>query len=365
MTSGQFPTSTRISTAPLELIHSDLHGPLPVPSPEGFRYWITFIDDKTKLHGVMFLRQKSDSFEAFKTFKAYAENQLNAKIKALQDDKGGEYMSAAFIKFTDECGIVRRHSTRNRPQQNGVAERANRTIAEHVTAMLVHANLSVSFWALAVAAYVYVWNRLPTASLPGTTPFTAWFKKKPDVSNLRVFGCAAYVFIQRDKRKSLQSHFEKCIFVGYPTGYKGWKFYNPVTKKFVISERAIFDERSFPGLKTTGTINLMPIGTPDTFGSIPDAVDLPDLGGEFQDTHIMPNPHLDQNAPNAPIVPPASPSLPPSPQVKHEQLPNLQLPPNDSESDFGSPAPLIHLHLLQFLHFVTLLDRADSLDSGG
>ena len=114
---------------------------------------------------MLFLKRKSDSFDAFKTFKAYAENQLNAKIKAMQDDKAGEYMSAAFIKFTEECGIVRRHSTRNRPQQNGVAERANRTISDNVTAMLNESNLPASFWVLAVSAYVHIWNRLPTCLL--------------------------------------------------------------------------------------------------------------------------------------------------------------------------------------------------------
>jgi hypothetical protein len=106
MTSAPFPSSTRQSLAPLELIHSDLHGPLPVPSPKGYCYWITFLDDHTKLHAVHFLKRKSDTFDVFKTFKAYAENQVNAKIKALQDDKGGEYMSGAFLKFTDQCGIT-------------------------------------------------------------------------------------------------------------------------------------------------------------------------------------------------------------------------------------------------------------------
>ncbi len=115
MTSGPFPSSDSISEHPLELVHSDLHGPLPVATAEGYRYWMTFIDDCTKLQAVMYLRRKSDAFEAFKTFKVYAENQLNAKIKAVQDDKAGEYMSAAFHKFMDQCGIARRHSTRNRP----------------------------------------------------------------------------------------------------------------------------------------------------------------------------------------------------------------------------------------------------------
>jgi hypothetical protein len=59
-----------------------------------------------------------------------------------------------------------------------------------------------------------------------------------DVSHLRVWGCLAYVFIQKDKHRSLQPHMEKCIFVGYLSGYKGWKIYNPTTKKYIISEQA-------------------------------------------------------------------------------------------------------------------------------
>jgi transposase InsO family protein len=144
MHSNPFPASHRHSTKPLELIHSDLHGPLPVQSHDGYRYWITFIDDHTHFRAVMKLKRKSDAFDAFKIFKAFAENALNAKIKALQDDKAGEYMSTAFIKFTDECGIHRRHTTRNRPQQNGVAERANRTMSDDMTAMLSEAHLPAS-----------------------------------------------------------------------------------------------------------------------------------------------------------------------------------------------------------------------------
>jgi len=235
MTANPFPTSTNQSS-PLELIHTNLHGPLPVTTAEGYRYWVTFIDACTKVQAVMFLKKKSDTFDAFRTFKAYAENLLGCKIKALQDDKAGQYMSNAFIKFTNECGIARCHTTCNHPQQNGVAERANRTMADHVTAIMHEANMPASFWNHAVAAYVYVWNRLPTAPLPKTTPYEEWYKKKPDMSNLRVWGCAAYVYIQRDKRKLLQSHMQKCVFVGYPVGYKGCQFYNSVTKKFIISE---------------------------------------------------------------------------------------------------------------------------------
>ena len=89
----------------------------------------------------------------------------------------------------------------------------------------------------------------------------AWFKRKPDISHLRVWGCLDYVFVQKDKQCSLQPHMEKCVFVGYQSGYKGWKFYNPTTQKYIICERAEFDERVFPGLakyKATSPVNLTP-----------------------------------------------------------------------------------------------------------
>ena len=122
--------------------------------------------------------------------------------------------------------------------------------------MLYEAQLPPSLWGEALATQIHVWNRLSTSSLKGMTPYEAWFQCKPNVSHLRVWGCLAYVFIQKDKRHSLQPHMEKCVFMGYPSGYKGWQFYNPTTQKYIISERAEFDEHVFPGLskyKATST----------------------------------------------------------------------------------------------------------------
>ncbi len=116
--------------------------------------------------------------------------------------------------------------------------------------MLYEARLPPSFLGEAVDAYVHIWNMTPTSSLKAhKTPYQLWHKRKPNVSNLRVWGCAAYVHVQKDKRVGIGAHMEKCVFIGYPMGYKGWKFYNPVTKCVVISECAEFDERYFPGLK--------------------------------------------------------------------------------------------------------------------
>ena len=242
------------ATQPLALVHSDVHGPLPVRSRLGYRYWITFIDDASRFWLILPLKDKSGAFAAFKQFKAFAENQLNSKIKALRDDKGGEYMSLEWEAFCAEHGIHRQHTVRAEPHQNGVAERANRTIMEHTIALLNEAKLPGSFWWDALSAYAHVRNCSPTAALPLGTPYEHWHGSKPDVSHFRVFGCTAYVHIKKDKRAQLQPHTEKCVFIGYPSNYKAWLFWNPATKKTVISNSAEFDERYFPG-NSTNPIN--------------------------------------------------------------------------------------------------------------
>ena len=230
--------ATHCASGLLQLVHSDVHGPLPVQTRNGYKYWITFIDDFSRHWAVMPLKKKSDAFSAFKQFKAYAENQLGVKIKATRDDKGGEYMPKEWNKFCESEGIHRQHTVRDEPHQNGVAEQANRTLAEGITTMLNEAHLPASFWWDAAAAFVHVHNRSPTSAVTGKTPYELWNKSKPDVSHFRVFGCTAYVHIKKDKRKQLQSHTQKCVFIGYPANYKGWTFWNSILRKEFISDSA-------------------------------------------------------------------------------------------------------------------------------
>jgi transposase InsO family protein len=281
MHANPFPTFNSRASKPLELVHIDLKGPIQVKSIAGYYYWIQFVDDCTRFKCGLELRKKSEAFAAFLQFKAYAENLHDAKIKVIREDKGSEFMSNEFNQYCIDNGIQRQHTVRNRLQQNGDVERANRTVSDQVTAMLNEANLPVQFWFHAFVALLHVLNRSPTAPLSGQTPYKAWYRRKPDVSHLRVWGCLAYVHVQKDKRKSFGSHMEKCIFIGYPAGYKGWQFYNPVTRKFIISERAEFDERYLPGIKPT-LLNSIP--TPPSFNLI-NGSDMPDLGGHHINTN--------------------------------------------------------------------------------
>jgi len=125
MVADPFPSSTNHSYKLLELVHSDVHGPIKVPSFSGYKYWVTFIDDSGRFRTVYLMKKKSETFSCFQRFKAWAENQTGCQIKAFREDKGGEYMSREMDDFCAEHGIQRQHSVRARPQQNGVAERAN------------------------------------------------------------------------------------------------------------------------------------------------------------------------------------------------------------------------------------------------
>ena len=108
---------------------------------------------------VYLLKRKSETFAAFKQFKARAENVTGQKLGCLRDDKGGEYMSREFEAFCIDHGIQRQHSARNRPQQNGVAERANRTLEEGVISMLSESGTPPSFWGEALGSFAHVHNR--------------------------------------------------------------------------------------------------------------------------------------------------------------------------------------------------------------
>ena len=215
-------------------------------------------------------------------------------------------------------------------------------LEEGVTAMLHEARLPMSFWAEASHTLVYTLNRTPRSSNSGVTPYEAFFGVKPDVSNLRIFGSLAYVHVQKDKRGPFGSHFEKCTFLGYRDGYKGWRFYNPSTKRIVLSERAIFDERYQPGLKDWNSTLLHPPTPPD----LPQ--DAPPSSAERPDTPSIPIPPLD--IPGAPAYQvegerdaPAHPDAPPVPvQPEQAGAQETQHPPGprvDAHDAPQAPAP--------------------------
>lgn len=237
-----FPTEGSRATRLLELIHSDVCGPMKNISIGGARYFVTFIDDFSRRVHVYFIKNKNEVFEKFLEFKNRVENELSTKIKILRSDNGTEYKNNIFEAFLKKSGILHQTSTPYTPEQNGLSERMNRTLIERAKCMILNANLHVAFWAEAVATAAYIVNRSPTCALSDVTPYEVWTGKKPNLSHMKIFGCPAMVLIPKEKRTKLDVKSRKLIFVGYSDSTKGYRFIDPETKKGLISRDVVFLE---------------------------------------------------------------------------------------------------------------------------
>ena len=236
--------SLRVTTKPLELLHSDVCGPMSVDSIGGSRYFITFIDDYSRFVVTYTMKRKDEALDKFKEYVAMAETKFGYKVMKTRNDNGGEYCSKSFEDYLKERGTQDERTAPYTPQQNGTAERMNRTLMEKVRSMLHHSKLPLRFWAEALMVATHVRNCSPTCTFD-ETPYERWYKEKPDVSNLRVFGCKAYARIPDEKRKKLDPKSQQCIFVGYPAGVKGYKLYDPVKRKMIVRRDVIFIENIF------------------------------------------------------------------------------------------------------------------------
>ncbi|KAI5323714.1 hypothetical protein L3X38_032786 [Prunus dulcis] len=252
-----FPTeSTWRAQFPLELVHTDICGPMQTASMSENRYFLLFIDDCTRMAWVYFLRNKSNAFECFKKFKAMIELQSGYKVKSLRSDRGGEFMSNEFHEYYSEVGILRQLTVAYSPQQNGVAERKNRTVIEMAKSMLHEKGLPYEFWAEAVNTVVYLLNRCPSKSLKEVTPFEAYTGRKPGIAHLKVFGSLCHVLIPSALRHKLEENSHKCIFVGYGPCEKGYRLYDPITRKIILSRDVYFDEIASWKWENTSNVEL-------------------------------------------------------------------------------------------------------------
>ena len=237
-----FPKKT---SQALELIHSDLCGPMNVESIGGSKYVLTFTDDYTRYVTVYFLKSKSEVLSKFEEYVNMVENATGQRVQNLLTDNGGEYVSQNFRKFCASKGIFRQFTNSYTPEQNGISERLNRTLIESAKSMIFHAKMPLNFWAEAVNTAVYLHNRIPTSSLTDGTPYEHWFGQKPNVLNLKIFGSICFVHTPDNLRRKLDPKSRKAIFVGYLTNTKGYKVYDLESKNFVRSRNVLFHENKF------------------------------------------------------------------------------------------------------------------------
>ena len=205
------------------IIHTDLWGPAQVQSLGGKSYYVSYTDDYSRETKIIFLAKKSDTYQSYLDYEAWVEKQRNVPIKALQSNCGGEYLSKAFDQHLKKKGTIRRLTVHDTPEQDGVSERLNRTVVERARSMLFDSQLPKRCWAEAVSHAVWLKNRTSTCALPGNkTPHDMVHGEPPNMSNIRQFGCKAWVLLEAKDQSKLDAKVDEGRFVGYDDESKGY-----------------------------------------------------------------------------------------------------------------------------------------------
>ena len=167
----------------------------------------------------------------------------------LRSHSGGEYVKSEYIQYCEDVGIQMQHSIPYTPQQNGVAERKNRSLKEMEIWMMEAKHFPPTFWSKTIKYASYIQNRVPHNNIYGMTPFESWGGHKPYVTHFKIFGSKAWARILIEKRKALKLQSQKCLFVGYSEYSKGYKMINLSTNKAFIERSVQFQEEPLKQLK--------------------------------------------------------------------------------------------------------------------
>ncbi|WVZ01111.1 hypothetical protein V8G54_027180 [Vigna mungo] len=222
----------------LEVVHSDVCGPMETPTLSGNRYFVTFVDEFSRMTWVFLIKLKSEALEVFKRYKNQVENESERQIKLLRTDGGGEYTSHEFKKYCSDQGIIHEITAPYTPQHNGLAERRNRTIMNMVRSLLKEKSITRELWGEAIATSVYLLNRCPTRRLPANVPHAIWSGKTPSVTHLKIFGSLAFNHVAEQRRTKSDDRGETMIFLGYHS-IGAYKLYNPITRKMIFSRDVV------------------------------------------------------------------------------------------------------------------------------
>jgi len=228
---------------PFELLHMDL-----VKAPDfsfyNNRYFVTILDDFTRYSWVLFVKNKSDVYNAFIIWYNQIKNIFkNYNIKYIKTDNGTEFFNNNFNEFYNKTGIIHEHTVPHNPQQNGRVERLHRTLISNGDAMLADAKLSHKFWQDAVATANYIHNRLPHKGNNNKIPYELLYNEKVDYNRLKVFGCLVYFYVPKQFRKKFCNTTLPGVFLGYDEiNHTAYRIYDINNNKIILSRTVAFLE---------------------------------------------------------------------------------------------------------------------------
>ncbi|CAI7904343.1 unnamed protein product [Closterium sp. NIES-54] len=239
-----FSSGTGPAKAPLALVHMDVVGPTRAPSLSGSRYFLTIVDDHTRAVWVYPLKTKGEVVAAvLKEWMPRAQRESGHKVKVIRTNNGGEFIGADFGSVLKKKGIQHQLTVPYNPQQNGVAERFNRTLQEGARTLLGRAGLSDPFWVTALRQVALVKNRvLATVGDKQWVPYTKWYGSAPAVNMLRANGCMVVFHVPKEKRGKLEASGRWGVHLGLAKDHKGWLIWDLTSQQLTVSRDVKFLE---------------------------------------------------------------------------------------------------------------------------
>lgn len=211
-----FPISTHKTTNVGDVVHLDVWGPYRITSRDGFRFFLTIVDDVSRAVWVYLLKNKSKVSEYIISFYKMFQTQFSVNIKNFRSDNGTEFVNHKLQSFFDSKGVLHQTSCSYTPQQNGVAERKHRHLLNVARSLLFQGGIPLYFVTDCILTPAHLINRLPSSVLKGKSPFEVLFGFKPCLNNLRCFGCLCFATILNNSDK-LSSRATKSVLIGYAT----------------------------------------------------------------------------------------------------------------------------------------------------
>ncbi|CAI7859909.1 unnamed protein product [Closterium sp. NIES-54] len=239
-----FSSSTVPAKALLALVHMDIVGPTRAPSLSGSCYFLTIVHDHTRAVWVYPLKTKGEVAAAvLKEWMPRAQRESGHKVKVIRTDNGGEFINADFEAVLKKKGIQHQLTVPYNPQQNGVAERFNRTLQEGARTLLGRAGLPDPFWVTALRQVALVKNRvLATVGDKQWVPYTKWYGSAPAVNMLRAYGCMVVFHVPKEKRGKLEASGRWGVHLGLAKDHKGWLIWDLTSQQLTVSRDVKFLE---------------------------------------------------------------------------------------------------------------------------
>ena len=224
-----------------ERVFTDVVGPITPSSVNGFRYFFTFIDDYSSHACVKFMRHKNQALQKFKEYIAEI-----GTPRILRSDNGAEYTNKSFNQFCTNNKIKREYTVPETLEQNGVAERHNRTVVETARSLLIESKLPKSYWLRAVDTAAYVRN-LVKKDKTAKSPYERFWARKPKTGQLKVFGCLAYVKNRKREKSKFDPKARKHVFLGYDSNSTAYLLQDIETRNLTRARNVVFNEKKVVG----------------------------------------------------------------------------------------------------------------------